>query len=81
MLLAILLILDAALLGGLGWGLRKDQIKTEQEMRGWVAQPIPVKVSQYAVWKSAAQKKIYDYLEKKREESGKYIPQHRYVHP
>lgn len=81
MLLAILLILNVLLLTLLGWGLRKDEVEAQEKLQGWVAQPIPVKVSTVTIWRNALVEWFYEELDKRAYESDKYSPKHSYVHP
>lgn len=80
MLLAILLILNVGLLGALGWGLRKDEETAQEQLQGWVAQPIPVKVSTLTIWSNWLRDRFYEQLDKL-EGGEKYTPKHGYVHP
>jgi hypothetical protein len=81
MLLAIILILDVLLLSALGYAVRKDEIANQENLKAWGLSPVPVKVSHNAIWRAVVKKKVYDYLDRMVEPSGKNMAKHRYVHP
>lgn len=78
MWLAVLLILDAALLGGLGWATKKDKDKTDEQMREWVAKPVPVKVTSRQVWFTQIRDEFYKKLDQHANPNG-YQPKHAYT--
>lgn len=80
MLLTVLIILNVLLLGVLGWGLRKEEIEAQEEMQGWVAQPIPVRISQAAIVRSQVKLFVIKQIDRHTNPEGR-VGKHAYVHP
>jgi hypothetical protein len=79
MALLVVLILDALLLAAVGWSLQKDGKSTEKDMQGWLAKPVPVKVTSFSVWRAQASKKFWEKVDQHFEKTRTYIPKHGYV--
>lgn len=74
-------ILDASVLAGLGWVVRKDQQTTEKDLRSWGAKPVAVKVPRLSLYKAQGTKRLYKLLDAVLDGPNTYTPKHNYVHP